>query len=481
MLALFFRHLIIAICILKVSTAFESEGTDFWTAFIANKGGIPGQKTLIFYNNKDVASNITVTFGNLTNPFNPPTVTINLIVPANVEGYQFNLPDYLQFPVPESTGPFELIPPIVLNLQPEANTYLLAAECGSATYQIDNGDGGGGQLQPSILDFQFDRTVMNFTHVFSSSGPQEPIQVTRTNPSFYGSVLVPVLSTTQYVTNELVHFFIPSLPNNLLQIIADGSAQNTVQIDGMPPSSLVWSPVPVVNQQMYSIATVSVSPGSHMFTANGTFSLTVFGYGANNYSAYNVDRNGGIVFNTQYTHVNVSADRATNKYSYITESNHSNFNTANHNCCTIDTITNNGFFYNTTSDYWNYFHRNYKSNSILNTNTYISSSHYDVFNYGNFFSISNFSFFNNRFIFSNIHSIHNLVSWTFDDHFGTFNVISCYFTTFDSNIDADNCIRYYNTINFSSCNYNSISDISIIGDFYNNNYASFNNSIESTK
>uniref|UniRef100_A0A914VE20 IgGFc-binding protein N-terminal domain-containing protein n=1 Tax=Plectus sambesii TaxID=2011161 RepID=A0A914VE20_9BILA len=402
----------------------------------------------------------------------------------------------------------------VMDLQGKTDEYILAAECEGTTSSMIDG-GSNGQLTPNnpIYNLNFDQN--DIAHVVSCPDSGRYIQLIRSLPSFGGAILGPILSVSQYVANTSLQFFVPQTTSNYAQIVADASAMNSLLMDGAAQPDLQWKAVPVVNGYQFSYATATVGQGFHQFSATGTFSVTVYGFSNGSYSysyipafntghAYNVDHNDGIVFNTHYTKFNISADRVTNKCSNIPESNHSNFNTANHNSCIIDTITYNGSFYNTTSDNWNYFHRNYKTSSILNTNTYNSSSHYDVFDYDNFFTFNNFSFFNSRFIFSNIHSIHSLVSWPFDDYFGTFNVISCYFITFDcnfiindkstkfsksssfnvnvtANIDGDNCIRYYNTINFFSCNYNSISDISIIGDFYNNDYATFNNSIESTK
>lgn len=69
---------------LSSSTAFDSEGLDFWTSFITNKNGKEGQKTLIFFNNQDIVSNVSVTFKNLSDPTNffPSTETLNILVPA---------------------------------------------------------------------------------------------------------------------------------------------------------------------------------------------------------------------------------------------------------------------------------------------------------------------------------------------------------------------------------------------------------------
>jgi hypothetical protein len=107
-------------------------------------------------------------------------------------------------------------------------------------------------------------------------------QITRTHPDFGGTFLSPILSTSQYVINAVVDFYVPQTTNNFAQIIADANSQSTATLDNVLQQSLTWIPVPNVNGPLFSIATVSVSPGSHTFTANGTFTVTAFGYG--NYS-----------------------------------------------------------------------------------------------------------------------------------------------------------------------------------------------------
>ena len=82
----------------------------------------------------------------------------------------------------------------------------------------------------------------------------------------------------------MVDFFVPQTENNFLQIIADTYSHSTAILDGLRHPEWSWDSFQTVNWPDQHIITINISSGSHTFSANGLFTLTVFGYGTNSYT-----------------------------------------------------------------------------------------------------------------------------------------------------------------------------------------------------